>query len=111
MSRRRNWVARIWSNFDDPYFVGEATDIHCLLYSSLCCIVLCLVLVCADKLAELVTSAGFHITENKYILRQTINRKEKLSVERVFVQGKFTKPYLDEQILTEQQILTEEGLA
>ncbi len=32
------------------------------------------------------------MTSNQYLSRQTVNKKEELCVERVFVQGKFTKP-------------------
>ena len=45
-----------------------------------------------EKLAELVTEVGFGIVENRYIQKETINRKEDLHVPRVFIQGKFVKP-------------------
>lgn len=45
-----------------------------------------------EKLRELVSEAGFEVVENSYVHRETVNRKEGLSVTRVFVQGKFVKP-------------------
>ena len=33
--------------------------------------------------------AGFTVSSSEYILRETVNKKEDLSVPRVFVQGKF----------------------
>jgi len=50
-----------------------------------------------QKLAELVTEAGFEIIENRYIRKETVNRKEDLCVPRVFVQGRFVKPVSTEQ--------------
>ena len=47
-----------------------------------------------EKLAELVTEAGFEIIENRYIRKETVNYKEDLSVPRVFVQGRFVKPVI-----------------
>lgn len=41
---------------------------------------------------DLVSSAGFRVISNEYVLRETVNKKEGLSVPRVFVQGKFMKP-------------------
>ena len=46
----------------------------------------------AEKLAKLCTSAGYSVAENRYIQRQTVNHKESLSVERIFIQGRFVKP-------------------
>ena len=43
-------------------------------------------------LAGLFEEAGFVVTSNDYISRQTVNKKEGLCVPRVFVQAKFTKP-------------------
>lgn len=41
---------------------------------------------------KLVLSTGFKVISNEYVLRETVNKKEGLSVPRVFVQGKFLKP-------------------
>ena len=43
-------------------------------------------------LAGLFEEAGFVVSSNDYISRQTVNKKEGLCVPRVFVQAKFTKP-------------------
>ena len=45
-----------------------------------------------EKLAELCLCAGYEIAENRYIQKQTVNRKEALSVPRIFIQGRFLKP-------------------
>ena len=42
-------------------------------------------------LAGLFEEAGFVVSSNDYISRQTVNKKEGLCVPRVFVQAKFTK--------------------
>lgn len=42
-------------------------------------------------LQSLCSSAGFEIVANDYKLRKTINKKEDIDVDRVFVQGKFKK--------------------
>ena len=41
---------------------------------------------------ELFTGAGFVVESNEYIKRETENKKEGLSVPRIFIQAKFTKP-------------------
>ena len=40
---------------------------------------------------SLVTSCGFEVIKNDYIKRETVNRKEGISVERIFIQGKYAK--------------------
>uniref|UniRef100_A0A8D0DLN4 tRNA N(3)-cytidine methyltransferase n=1 Tax=Salvator merianae TaxID=96440 RepID=A0A8D0DLN4_SALMN len=45
-----------------------------------------------DFLAELFTSVGYETVVNEYVLRETVNKKEGLSVPRVFLQSKFRKP-------------------
>ena len=45
----------------------------------------------AEEIAELFTASGYEVVENHYIQRKTINRKETIAVERIFVQGKFKK--------------------
>ena len=53
----------------------------------------CLVLLHhTEKLAEVCRSAGFQVAENRYIQRETVNHKDSISVERIFVQGRFVKP-------------------
>ena len=45
-------------------------------------------------LKELGLSVGFELFENPhYIKRQTINRKENIYIDRIFIQTKFKKPY------------------
>ena len=43
-------------------------------------------------MTELVTSVGFEVCNCEYVHRRTVNKKEGLSVPRIFVQGKFVKP-------------------
>ncbi len=43
------------------------------------------------QLAELFTQQGFKVLENSYVQRQTINKKENVTAERIFIQGKFEK--------------------
>ncbi|XP_070691851.1 tRNA N(3)-methylcytidine methyltransferase METTL6 [Pempheris klunzingeri] len=45
-----------------------------------------------ELLAELFEETGFQPVVNDYILRETVNKKEGLSVPRVFLQSKFSKP-------------------
>lgn len=40
----------------------------------------------------LVREVGFEVIENNYVHRRTINPKEKIDVERIFLQGKYMKP-------------------
>ena len=42
-----------------------------------------------EDIAKLFSSNGFTISENRYVMRKTVNNKESLEVDRVFVQGKF----------------------
>ncbi len=37
------------------------------------------------------TSCGFKVIKNDYITRQTVNRKEGICVDRIFVQAKLQK--------------------
>ena len=46
----------------------------------------------SEKLAELCVCAGYEVTENRYIQKQTVNHKDSLSVPRIFIQGRFVKP-------------------
>ena len=45
----------------------------------------------AEKLATLVSEAGFEIVENHYVIKETVNKKEGFRASRVFIQGKFRK--------------------
>uniref|UniRef100_A0A8D0H2S3 tRNA N(3)-cytidine methyltransferase n=1 Tax=Sphenodon punctatus TaxID=8508 RepID=A0A8D0H2S3_SPHPU len=45
-----------------------------------------------EFLSRLFVSAGYKQVSNDYVLRETVNRKEGLSVPRVFLQSKFQKP-------------------
>lgn len=42
-------------------------------------------------MAEMVTSVGFRIESNDYVMRETTNKKEDITVPRVFLQGKYVK--------------------
>ena len=44
-----------------------------------------------DALKKLFVDAGFEAIECKYVQRQTVNKKEDVSVPRVFVQAQFLK--------------------
>ncbi|CAG2176618.1 unnamed protein product [Oppiella nova] len=44
-----------------------------------------------EYMDSLVKSCGFEVIQNEYIRRQTVNRKEGTSVERIFIQGKYAK--------------------
>jgi len=45
-----------------------------------------------EKLDELFTSAGYRVASSEYIFRRTVNRKEGIDVQRVFIQGRYVKP-------------------
>ena len=44
-----------------------------------------------EALRELFVEAGFEAKECRYVQRQTVNKKEDVSVPRVFVQAQFVK--------------------
>lgn len=44
-----------------------------------------------EFLRELVMRAGFHVLSLDYIRRKTVNKKENVDAERLFVQGRFVK--------------------
>lgn len=44
-----------------------------------------------DQTANLFTENGFKLVENSYVQRQTVNKKEDITAERIFLQGKFEK--------------------
>jgi len=44
-----------------------------------------------DEIENLFSSCGFETINNDYVIRETVNRKEGISLERIFVQGKFKK--------------------
>ncbi|XP_026468181.1 methyltransferase-like protein 6 [Ctenocephalides felis] len=46
-----------------------------------------------EYLEILLRSAGFNIISNTYIHRRTVNIKSNIDVPRIFVQGKYMKPY------------------
>lgn len=45
-----------------------------------------------EKLDELFSAAGYRVAASEYIYRRTVNRKEEINVQRVFVQGRYVKP-------------------
>lgn len=45
-----------------------------------------------EQIGELTNIAGYNTIENDYIHRKTINIKENIDKDRIFVQGKFRKP-------------------
>ena len=49
-----------------------------------------------EELEGLVTDAGMNVIENTFVVRRTVNKKEKVDVPRNFVQGKFKKPLKDD---------------
>lgn len=46
------------------------------------------------ELTDLVEAAGYEIITNSYVHRKTINVKENIDKPRIFIQGKFRKPFL-----------------
>ncbi|XP_064081623.1 tRNA N(3)-methylcytidine methyltransferase METTL6-like isoform X3 [Macrobrachium nipponense] len=44
------------------------------------------------ELRELFESAGFEVASNSYVTRQTVNKKEGIDAQRIFIQAKFVKP-------------------
>ena len=44
-----------------------------------------------DQTADLFSKQGFKVVENCYVQRQTVNKKECVTAERIFLQGKFEK--------------------
>lgn len=45
-----------------------------------------------EELRELFESAGFEVATNSYVTRQTVNKKEGIDAQRIFIQAKFVKP-------------------
>ena len=45
-----------------------------------------------EETVALFSSSGYETIENGYITRETVNKKEGISAQRIFVQGKFRKP-------------------
>lgn len=45
-----------------------------------------------EQVDQLFRDAGFVVSSNYYVSRRTVNKKEGLNAERIFVQGKFMKP-------------------
>nr|XP_054767439.1 tRNA N(3)-methylcytidine methyltransferase METTL6-like [Lytechinus pictus] len=49
-----------------------------------------------DLLSDIFLKAGFDVVINEYVHRETVNKKEGLSVPRVFVQSKFVKRTIED---------------
>lgn len=45
-----------------------------------------------EKVATLAVEAGYEVTLNEYVQKETVNHKEELCVPRIFVQAKLRKP-------------------
>ncbi|XP_047499956.1 tRNA N(3)-methylcytidine methyltransferase METTL6-like isoform X1 [Penaeus chinensis] len=45
-----------------------------------------------EELAQLFEGAGFVTASNSYVTRQTVNKKEGIDAQRIFIQAKFVKP-------------------
>jgi len=45
-----------------------------------------------EKLDDLFTSAGYRVATSEYIFRRTVNHKEEINVQRVFIQGRYVRP-------------------
>lgn len=45
-----------------------------------------------EEVDRLIKAAGFEVVSNEYVHRKTINIKENVNTDRVFIQGKFQKP-------------------
>ncbi|KAL7640577.1 UNVERIFIED_CONTAM: hypothetical protein RMT77_008852 [Armadillidium vulgare] len=46
-----------------------------------------------EELHTLFTSVGFEVLFNEYVSRQTVNLKEGIDAQRIFVQAKCIKPH------------------
>lgn len=51
-----------------------------------------------DYMAALAKSVGFEVHENRYIAKETSNRKEQICVPRVFIQSKLVKPISEDGV-------------
>ncbi|PRD27320.1 UNVERIFIED_CONTAM: Methyltransferase-like protein 6 [Trichonephila clavipes] len=56
-----------------------------------------------EYLEKLITDAGFETIVNRYVSRETINHKESICVPRVYIQGKFLKPKVDQKEISLQE--------
>lgn len=45
-----------------------------------------------EGVSQLFEKSGFEVVTSDYVYRRTINKKEEIDVQRIFVQGKFRKP-------------------
>lgn len=45
-----------------------------------------------EEMGNLFKSCGFEIVSNNYVSRQTVNKKEGIDAQRIFIQSKFIKP-------------------
>ncbi|XP_046543222.1 tRNA N(3)-methylcytidine methyltransferase METTL6-like [Haliotis rubra] len=59
-----------------------------------------------EKLEGMMTSAGFTVSRNEYVKRETVNKKEGICVPRIFVQGKFVKPIATSVDTDKQSLIT-----
>ena len=44
-----------------------------------------------EEMEAIVEKAGFTVQLNEYVERRTVNKKEDLDVQRIFIQGKYRK--------------------
>ena len=44
-----------------------------------------------EEMETIVEKAGFTVQLNEYVERRTVNKKEDLDVQRIFIQGKYRK--------------------
>ncbi|XP_026291136.1 tRNA N(3)-methylcytidine methyltransferase METTL6 isoform X2 [Frankliniella occidentalis] len=49
-----------------------------------------------ECLKDLLVQCGFEVIENSYVQRKTINLKEDIDADRVFIQGKYRKPPVEQ---------------
>lgn len=47
----------------------------------------------AEKVLDIFTKSGFELISNEFVRKETVNKKEGLSVPRIFIQSKFRKPF------------------
>ena len=45
----------------------------------------------AELMSKLVTDSGYEVVSNDYVMRETTNKKDGVTVPRVFLQGKYKK--------------------
>ena len=69
------------------------------------------VIVCftIEEIGKLFEGAGFEVIELQYVQRETVNHKENIHAQRIFVQGRFQKRTPDSDSCTESLQSSSQG--